>query len=86
MAAGQGLVANIYPTQSKGKIKMFLDRQNWNILLAKDFHQRWWEVLLKRKAISNGRLEMSFGWGDRKKKSKMTVEKNNSIFKNIVEF
>lgn len=60
---------------------MCLDRQNWNILL-KDFRQRWWKVFLRRKAISNGRLEMRFGWGARK--SKITIEKNNSIFKTLL--
>lgn len=50
--------------------------------VAKDFRQRWWKVFLRRKAISNGRLKMRFGWGDRK--SKMTIEKNNSIFKTLL--
>jgi hypothetical protein len=63
---------------------MFLDRQNRNILLAKDFSQRRWQVLLRRKAISDRRVEMRSDWGDRK--SRMTVEKNNSIFKTLSSF
>lgn len=41
-------------------------------------------MLLRRKAISDRRVEMRSDWGDRK--SRMTVEKNNSIFKTLSSF